>query len=121
MHHPYPMKHFLAFLTVFAFSLTFGAAEELSEKEGKAVAKEVEDMMALFNKGDAKALLDRTHPAIYKLAGGKDEMFEEAILECCQADDRSSGIKFEGFKAEATEERRTSLAKNWSALFRTPA
>ena len=55
------------------------ASGNFLKNEREAVSKEVSAMMESFNRGDAKGLIERTHPSIYKLANGK-ETFEKALI-----------------------------------------
>lgn len=49
----------------------------LSEAEAKVIKKDITHLLALFEKGDAQALLDQTHESIYPLAGGSKEAFDK--------------------------------------------
>ena len=53
-------------------------AQESTTPDGKAIANEVRSMMKSFNEGNADDLIEKTHPAIFKLAGGKKN-FKEAL------------------------------------------
>ena len=57
------------------------AAAKLSESEVKLIKSDITHMMELFEKGDAQALLDRTHESIYSLVGGSKETFDKATKD----------------------------------------
>ena len=94
------MKHLTTILTLLIITASLHAREDFPEAERKAIAAEVEEMMTAFNKGDAKLLIDKTHPAIYKLMPGGDEKgFKKIMLEAAkQAVD--AGMKVSAFKVE---------------------
>ena len=65
---------------------------ELNETETKILKDDINSMMALFEKGDAQALIDRTHETALNLYGGK-EAFERLTKKAVQ-DVMKSDIKF---------------------------
>lgn len=87
------MKIFISFILLFSVSLT---AKELDKKESEFVKKEISSMLLLFNKGDGKALLEKTHHSMHKLLGGK-EKFEEMMTKVVKTV-MDTGIKFESVK-----------------------
>lgn len=95
------MKLFTVALSYAIYVSSLSGAEEFPEKERKAIAKEVSGMMASFNQGDAKALIEKTHPSIYKLAKGK-ENFEAALLAAAKQI-MDQGIVIESFTVERPE------------------
>ena len=87
------MKILLSLLLLFTVSLQ---SKELDKKSAEFIKKEISSMLELFNKGDGKALLDKTHHSMHALLGGKDKfekMMSQAIKQVME-----TGIKFESVK-----------------------
>lgn len=78
------------------------AAQKLEPADGKAIAAEVRAMMNSFNRGDADDLIEKTHPAVFKLAGGEEKFREALRAGAKQIIDL--GIKIEKFKVATPEE-----------------
>lgn len=55
-------------------------ARHLTAEEVTSLHDEINHMMERFEAGDAQALIDRTHPSLMKLSGGK-EQFEKTIRD----------------------------------------
>ena len=58
-------------------SVATSHARSLDQAEADHLRAQVGELVALIQQGDAEALLERTHPAVYKLAGSR-EAFEDA-------------------------------------------
>lgn len=60
--------------------LTVGNAHSrgLDEAEADQLRGQVAELVELIQEGDAEALIERTHPSIYRLAGSR-ELFEDAV------------------------------------------
>ena len=87
------MKEFLLF-SIVSLALACGAvSKDLTDDESKAVKAEIDSMMADFEKGNAKALLDKTHDSIFEMFGGR-EAFEKGMLEGVKQI-MAAGIKFQ--------------------------
>lgn len=85
------MKYLSALL--FALLLSVNAiAGTLSAPEVTALSAKIDEMMAMYQKGDAQALVAETHPSAYKIAGSK-ELFEKGARKAI-ADMAQYGIKF---------------------------
>jgi len=87
-------NYFLIILLFFSISPSYG--EELTIEEKKKISEEVKSMLDAFNKGDAQKLLDKTHPSIYALSGGKEKFEQQMLLVVKQA--MQLKIKFEKFE-----------------------
>ena len=74
------MKKPLTLLSLLILTSSLHSQDDIAENEAKAIAAEVNAMVGSFNKGDVKALLEKTHPAIYKLAGDQ-ETFEQTLTQ----------------------------------------
>lgn len=96
------MKRYLFSIALLALIPTMLPAQDAAAPDGDAIVKEVGAMMEAFNKGDADMLIDKTHPAIYKLAGG-EENFKQT-LRAGAKQIMELGVKIESFKAEAPKE-----------------
>ena len=86
----------LAFLSVSAF------AQEVADPDGKAIAEEVRVMMNSFNEGNADDLLEKVHPAIYKITGGEKNF--KVLLRTATKQIVDSGVKVESLKVEAPKD-----------------
>ena len=69
-------------ITLFCFCFTLTAqakdaiAKELTKEEVITVQAEMKKMMDTFNNGDASIIIDKTHPSLIKLMGGKEKFIE---------------------------------------------
>lgn len=67
-----------------------------SKHERETVAKEVYDMIEAFNRGVAKALIERSHHSVYELAGGREKL-EAALMEAAKQL-MEKGVVIESFR-----------------------
>lgn len=74
-------------------AIPFAVAGKPPADDAKRIKSEIAQMMALFEKGDAQALLDLTHESAYVLVGGNKEAFDKAMKQAAEQVFRS-GIKF---------------------------
>lgn len=79
------MKTVLQWIAAISLLGNIGLSEEgkLNEEEKTHLVQEVKEMMKSFNEGDAKLLVEKTHPSIYKLAGG-EENFKESLIQAAK-------------------------------------
>lgn len=90
----------VALIAIFCCAGAF--AKNLTTAESAELVQEVRDMFTAFENGDATGLIEKTHPSIYKLTGGKDafERITKQAVDQLQAVD----VKFlESELGEPTE------------------
>ncbi|HYC71623.1 MAG TPA: hypothetical protein VEB66_10480 [Opitutaceae bacterium] len=78
------MTRIISFIVLALAGVGAVFARPVSEADEKAIKADIEHMMTLFEKGDADALLARTHESVYVLAGGDRAEFEKAIRAAVQ-------------------------------------
>ena len=64
-------------------------SKDVNKEDIATLKSEIEKMFADFEKGDAQALIDKTHPSIHKLAGGKEKfetMTKNVVAQMSQMD-----------------------------------
>jgi len=91
------MKKILIAFCLLIFITQAAVARPLSEAEVKEVKGDVMQMMTLFNKGDVRAILERTYEPIYALVGGNKKAYEEPLTQAAKQM-LQSGIKFLDFQ-----------------------
>lgn len=72
------MKSLPALLLTAALTMGASHARSLDDTESQQLRTRVATLVELIQQGDAEALIEQTHPSIYKLAGSR-EQFEETI------------------------------------------
>ena len=92
------MKQALSLIAFLIFTTSSHAQEDFPEAERKAIAAEVEAMMSAFNNGNTEILLEKTHPILHDLVGGKDA-FEKGAIRGVKIM-METGIKIDSLKTE---------------------
>jgi hypothetical protein len=78
-HHRNPMKRLACLLISFVLC-AHALAGTLSTRDAAALTAEMDGMLVTFEKGNAKQLIAKTHPSIYKYTGGKEAFEKSATL-----------------------------------------
>ncbi len=106
------MKHVFTLLFALLLSVTAHAGN-LTKAEATALTAKIDELMAMFERGDPKGLIAETHPSLIKLAGGKAQ-FEKAAVNA--VDEMSKlGLKF--VSSENAAPSRTYKAGNEEVCF----
>lgn len=94
------MKQALSLLALLFFTTGIHAQQDLPEAECKAIVAEIKEMMSAFHKGDAELLVNKTHPAVFELAGGGDQAEFKKTMATAVKQMMEMGIKFEAFEVD---------------------
>ncbi|MGB2401995.1 MAG: hypothetical protein ACPIA7_01145 [Akkermansiaceae bacterium] len=92
------MKQALKIIALLFFTTSLHAQQALPADESRVITAEVKAMMLGFNEGNAELIIKKTHPAIWKLAGGQ-EKFESSIAQAVKQM-MDTGIKIDSLKVE---------------------
>jgi hypothetical protein len=74
-------------LLTLAFALLLSvnaAAGTLKDAEAKALIAKIDEMMVMFEKGDPEGVIAQSHPAVYKISGGKAQYEQAARMGIAQ-------------------------------------
>ena len=85
------MKHVLTLFFALLLSVN-AAAGTLKEAEVTALVARIDEMMAMFEKGNPEDLIALTHPSVYKITGSKEEF--ERVARNAIADLAKYNVKF---------------------------
>lgn len=66
----------------------FASATTFTEEDAESVRSEIAEMMAAYERGEFEVLLAKSHPALYRLAGGREalaDVMREALEKIKEA------------------------------------
>lgn len=86
------MDKCLVWIALFFLAASTGRAGVLSEADAQKLQADVAGITADFERGDAEALIRKTHPALYEMAGGEGAYARIVRQGVDQL--RQSGVKF---------------------------